>query len=165
MYLTTIQKFTEDIDLLTDRKNVICISDEAHRSQINLDQKIKITEDGVQRTYGFVKYLHDSIPNATYVGFTGTPVDGTLEVFGGVVDTYTMTEAVKDGITVNLVYDGRAARVTLDQDKIQEIEDYYNKCEAEGSNEHQIEESKKAVANLEVIIGDPDRLEAVAKDL
>ena len=164
VYLTTIQKFTEDIDLLTDRKNVICISDEAHRSQINLDQKIKITEDGVQRTYGFAKYLHDSLPNATYVGFTGTPVDETLEVFGGVVDAYTMTEAVKDGITVNLVYDGRAARVTLDQDKIQEIEDYYNKCEAEGSNEYQIEESKKAVANLEVIIGDPYRLEAVAKD-
>ena len=134
VYLTTIQKFTEDIDLLTDRKNVICISDEAH------------------------------MPNATYVGFTGTPVDETLEVFGGVVDAYTMTEAVKDGITVNLVYDGRAARVTLDQDKIQEIEDYYNKCEAEGSNEYQIEESKKAVANLEVIIGDPYRLEAVAKD-
>ena len=164
VYLTTIQKFTEDLELLTDRENVICISDEAHRSQINLDQKVRITEDGVQRTYGFAKYLHDSLPNATYVGFTGTPVDGTLEVFGGVVDAYTMTEAVKDGITVNLVYDGRAARVTLDQDKVQEIEDYYNKCEAEGSNEYQIEESKKAVANLEVIIGDPDRLEAVAKD-
>lgn len=164
VYLTTIQKFTEDLELLTDRTNVICISDEAHRSQINLDQKVKITEDGVQRTYGFAKYLHDSLPNATYVGFTGTPVDGTIEVFGEVVDAYTMTEAVKDGITVNLVYDGRAARVTLDQNKVQEIEDYYAKCEAEGSNEYQIEESKKAVANLEVIIGDPDRLEAVAKD-
>lgn len=164
VYLTTIQKFTEDLELLTDRENVICISDEAHRSQINLDQKVRITENGVERTYGFAKYLHDSLPNATYVGFTGTPVDGTLEVFGGVVDAYTMTEAVKDGITVNLVYDGRAARVTLDQDKIQEIENYYNKCEAEGANEYQIEESKKAVANLEVIIGDPDRLEAVAKD-
>ena len=164
VYLTTIQKFTEDLELLTDRTNVICISDEAHRSQINLDQKVKITEDGVQRTYGFAKYLHDSLPNATYVGFTGTPVDGTIEVFGGVVDAYTMTEAVKDGITVNLVYDGRAARVTLDQNKVQEIEDYYAKCEAEGSNEYQIEESKKAIANLEVIIGDPDRLEAVAKD-
>ena len=164
VYLTTIQKFTEDLELLTDRTNVICISDEAHRSQINLDQKVKITEDGVQRTYGFAKYLHDSLPNATYVGFTGTPVDGTIEVFGKVVDSYTMTEAVKDGITVNLVYDGRAARVTLDQDKIKEIEDYYAKCEKEGSNEYQIEESKKAVANLEVIIGDPDRLEVVARD-
>ena len=90
--MTTIQKFTEDLELLTDRANVICISDEAHRSQINLDQKVKVTAEGVERTYGFAKYLHDSLPNATYVGFTGTPVDGTIEVFGPVVDAYTMTE-------------------------------------------------------------------------
>lgn len=164
VYLTTIQKFTEDLELLTDRTNVICISDEAHRSQINLDQKVKITDKGVERTYGFAKYLHDSLPNATYVGFTGTPVDGTIEVFGGVVDAYTMTEAVRDGITVNLVYDGRAARVTLDQEKVRLIEEYYVKCEREGANQHQIEESQKAVANMEVIIGDPDRLRAVAED-
>ena len=75
VYLTTIQKFTEDLQLLTDRTNVICISDEAHRSQINLDQKVKITESGVQKTYGFAKYLHDSLPNATLCwNFTGTPV-------------------------------------------------------------------------------------------
>lgn len=164
VYLTTIQKFTEDIQLLTDRANVICISDEAHRSQINLDQKVRITDAGVERKYGFAKYLHDSLPNATYVGFTGTPVDGTIEVFGPVVDAYTMTESVRDGITVNLVYDGRAARVTLDQAKVREIEKYYEECERLGANEHQIEESQKAVANMEVIIGDPDRLRAVAED-
>ena len=164
VYLTTIQKFTEDLKLLTDRSNVICISDEAHRSQINLDQKVKVTDKGVERSYGFAKYLHDSLPNATYVGFTGTPVDGTIEVFGGVVDAYTMTESVKDGITVNLVYDGRAARVTLDQTKVREIEAYYDQCALEGTNEYQIEESKKAVACLDVIIGDPDRLRAVAAD-
>lgn len=164
VYLTTIQKFTEDLELLTDRTNVICISDEAHRSQINLDQKVKVTEDGVERKYGFAKYLHDSLPNATYVGFTGTPVDGTIEVFGPVVDSYTMTESVKDGITVNLVYDGRAAKVTLDQAKVKEIEDYYAQCAVEGANEHQIEESQKAVAHIDAIIGDPDRLRAVAED-
>ena len=164
VYLTTIQKFTEDLQLLTDRTNVICISDEAHRSQINLDQKVKVTEAGVERKYGFAKYLHDSLPNATYVGFTGTPVDGTIEVFGPVVDSYTMTESVRDGITVNLVYDGRAARVTLDNAKVKEIEQYYDQCEAQGANEHQIEESQKAVAQMEAIIGDPDRLRAVAKD-
>lgn len=164
VYLTTIQKFTEDLELLTDRTNVICISDEAHRSQINLHQKIKVTEDGVERKYGFAKYLHDSLPNATYVGFTGTPVDGTIEVFGPVVGSYTMTESVKDGITVNLVYDGRAAKVTLDQAKVQEIEDYYAQCALEGANEYQIEESKKAVAHIDAIIGDPDRLRAVAED-
>lgn len=164
VYLTTIQKFTEDLSLLTDRSNVICISDEAHRSQINLDQRVRITESGVERTYGFAKYLHDSLPNATYVGFTGTPVDGTIEVFGGVVDAYTMTEAVRDGITVNLVYDGRAARVTINQDKVREIEEYYDFCVREEANEYQVEESKKSVANMEIIIGDPDRLRAVAED-
>lgn len=164
VYLTTIQKFTEDTNLLTDRVNVICISDEAHRSQINLDQKLRITDAGVERKYGFAKYLHDSLPNATYVGFTGTPVDGTIEVFGPVVDAYTMTESVRDGITVNLVYDGRAARVTLDQAKVREIEKYYDECERIGANEHQIEESQKAVANMEVIIGDHNRLRAVAEN-
>lgn len=164
VYLTTIQKFTEDLDVLTDRTNVICISDEAHRSQINLDQKLKITDAGVERKYGFAKYLHDSLPNATYVGFTGTPVDKTIEVFGEVIDAYTMTESVRDGITVNLVYDGRAAKVTLDQQRVQQIEEYYAQCEDEGANEHQIEESKKAVAKMDVIIGDPDRLKSVAKD-
>jgi type I restriction enzyme R subunit len=87
VFLTTIHKFTEDIQLLTNRTNVIVISDEAHRSQINLDQKVRVTEQGVQRTFGFAKYLHDSLPNATYVGFTGTPIDATLDVFGEVVDS------------------------------------------------------------------------------
>ena len=164
VYLTTIQKFTEDLQLLSDRNNIICISDEAHRSQVNLDQKTKITESGVQKKYGFAKYLHDSLPNATYVGFTGTPIDATIEVFGPVVDSYTMTESVRDGITVNLVYDGRAAKVNLNQSKLQEIEDYYDRCADEGANEHQIEESKKAVAHLDVILGDPERLRTIAKD-
>ena len=165
VYLTTVQKFTEDTQLLTERENVICISDEAHRSQINLDMKVKVTNDGVSKAYGFAKYLHDSLPNATYVGFTGTPIDATIEVFGDVVGhPYTMTEAVKDEITVNLVYDGRAAKVTLQEDKLKEIEEYYDKCAALGSTEEQIEESQKAVAHLDAIIGDPNRLEAVAKD-
>ena len=165
VYLTTIQKFTEDTQLLTDRYNVICISDEAHRSQINLDMKVKVTDKGVNKTYGFAKYLHGSLPNATYIGFTGTPIDATVEVFGDIVGhPYTMTEAVKDEITVNLVYDGRAAKVTLREDKLREIEEYYDKCASLGTSEEQIEESQKAVAHLDAIIGDPDRLKAVAKD-
>lgn len=164
VFLTTIQKFSEDISLLSDRSNIICISDEAHRSQVNLDQKVRVTKDGVSKKYGFAKYLHDSLPNATYVGFTGTPIDATIDVFGPVVDAYTMTESVKDGITVNLVYEGRAAKVVLDNSKVKEIEDYYARCAVEGSNEYQIEESQKAVAHLDVILGDPDRLRAVAAD-
>lgn len=164
VFLTTIHKFNEDTDLLTERANVICISDEAHRSQINLDQKIKITKDGVEKKYGFAKHLHNSLPNATYVGFTGTPIDATMDVFGAVEDSYTMRESVYDEITVRIVYEGRAAKVNLNETKLKEIEDYYKKCEAHGANEHQIEESKKAVTQMEVILGDPKRLELVAKD-
>jgi len=164
VFLTTIHKFTEDTQLLTDRTNVICISDEAHRSQVNLDQKVKVTEKGVTKTYGFAKYLHDSLPNATFVGFTGTPIDATLDVFGKVVDAYTMTESVKDEITVRIVYEGRAAKVLLNNSKLKEIEEYYAKCAEIGSNENQIEQSKKEMAQMYAIIGDPDRLKEVAND-
>ena len=168
VFLTTIHKFTEDTELLTDRCNVICISDEAHRSQVNLDQKVTVidteTKQQVKKTFGFAKYLHDSLPNATYVGFTGTPVDATLAVFGEVVDAYTMKESVKDKITVRIVYEGRAAKVCMDNSKLVEIEKYYQECEAAGSNELQIEESKKASANMNSILGDPDRIRVLAAD-
>ncbi len=164
VFLSTIHKFTEDTKLLTKRSNVICISDEAHRSQVNLDQKIRVTEKGVTKTFGFAKYLHDSLPEATFVGFTGTPIDATLDVFGNIVDAYTMTESVNDEITVRIVYEGRAAKVLLNNSKLQEIEEYYNRCAEEGSNEHQIEESKKAMAQMNAIIGDPGRLKDLAND-
>jgi len=164
VFLTTIHKFTEDARLLTDRSNVICISDEAHRSQVNLEQKIRVTDKGVKRTYGFAKYLHDSLPNATYVGFTGTPIDATVDVFGEVVDAYTMTESVADEITVKIVYEGRAAKVILDNRKLQEIEEYYAECAEEGASEYQIDESKKANTQMNTILGDPDRIESLAKD-
>ena len=166
VYLTTIQKFSEDIKLLSDRSNIICISDEAHRSQNNLDEKVVINDEKgiVEHKYGFAHFLHESFPNATYVGFTGTPIDEMEQVFGDVVDTYTMKESVADGITVNLVYEGRAAKVFLDHKKLQEIENYYSQCEAQGANENQIEQSKKAVTSLEVILRDPDVIKEIAKD-
>ena len=164
VFLTTIHKFTEDIQLLSKRANIICISDEAHRSQTNLSLQVRQTESGVKRSYGFAKYLHDSLPNATYVGFTGTPIDATIDVFGDVVDAYTMTESVADDITRRIVYEGRAAKVLLDNAKLQEIEKYYQQCAEEGTNEYQIEESKRAVTQMERILGDPDRLQIVAED-
>lgn len=164
VFLTTIHKFTEDTELLSDRSNIICISDEAHRSQTNLDQKLVVTENGVKKTFGFAKYLHDSLPEATYVGFTGTPVDATLDVFGEIVDAYTMTESVRDEITVKIVYEGRAAKVALNNSKVEEIEKYYENCVAEGASEYQVDESKKATTNMNIIIGDPDRIKAVAED-
>jgi len=164
VFLTTIHKFTEDTELLSDRTNIICISDEAHRSQVNLDQKVKVTEKGVTKTYGFAKYLHDSLPGATFVGFTGTPIDATLDVFGKVVDAYTMTESVKDEITVRIVYEGRAAKVALKNSELEKIEKYYSKVAEEGANKYQIEQSKEQTAQMNAILGDPKRLKAVAED-
>ena len=164
VFLTTIHKFTEDTELLTERTNVICISDEAHRSQTNLDQKIIVTSQGVRKTYGFAKYLHDSLPNATFVGFTGTPIDATLDVFGEVIDAYTMTESVRDEITVRIVYEGRAAKVALHNSELEKIEKYYEEAAEAGANEYQIEKSKKATATMNAILGDPDRLLKLAED-
>ncbi|MFN0255632.1 type I restriction endonuclease subunit R [Pedobacter ureilyticus] len=165
VFLTTVQKFAEDDEILSDRSNIICISDEAHRSQVNLDLKIKIDEEkGVTKSYGFAKYLHDSLPNATYVGFTGTPIDKTLEVFGEVIDQYTMFESVNDEITVRLVYEGRAAKVNLDYDKVSEIETYYTNAVAEGASEYHVEASQRAITNMEVILGNTDRIKAIAED-
>ncbi|CAC9518215.1 Type I restriction-modification system, restriction subunit R (EC 3.1.21.3) [uncultured Gammaproteobacteria bacterium] len=164
VFLTTIHKFTEDTELLTERTNIICISDEAHRSQTNLDQKVKITSKGVKKTFGFARYLHDSLPNATFVGFTGTPIDATLDVFGKVVDRYTMAESERDEITVRIAHEGRAATVVLHNSKLEEIEKYYEEAAKEGANEYQIEKSKKAIATMNSILGDPERLQALAKD-
>lgn len=164
VFLTTIHKFNEDTELLTERSNVICISDEAHRSQTNLNQKVKVTEKGVKKSFGFAKHLHDSLPNATYVGFTGTPIDATMDVFGEIVDSYTMTESVKDEITVRIVYEGRAAKVLLENKKLKEIEHYYQMVAEDGGNEYQIDESKRQMAQMRTILGDPSRIKAIAAD-
>lgn len=164
VFLTTIHKFTEDTQLLSDRTNIICLSDEAHRSQVNLDQKVKVTKHGVTKTFGFAKYLHDSLPNATYVGFTGTPIDATFDVFGDTVDAYTMTESVKDEITVRIVYEGRAAKVALNNTELEKIEKYYVRAAEAGANEYQIEQSKEETTSMHAILGDPKRLKTLAND-
>lgn len=165
VYLTTIQKFEEGTRLLSKRANIICISDEAHRSQTGLEQKTTVTVKGVKHRYGFAKYLRDSLPNATYVGFTGTPLDNTLDVFGPIVDRYTMTEAVADEITRKIVYEGRAAKVLLNSDKVKEIEKYYDECREEGASEYAVEESKKQMTRLDNILNDPDLLAKIAQDM
>ena len=162
VYLTTVQKFAEEFGEVSTRNNIICISDEAHRTQNNLDFKTVMKSDEVIDRYGFATFLHTALPEATYIGFTGTPVDATMDVFGPVIDQYTMTDSVKDGITVRLVYDGRPARAVLDTDKVKAIEDYYKQCLADGSNEYQVEASKKAVSNMAAIVGDDDVLGSVA---
>ena len=169
VYITTIQKFAESTGLLTERKNVICMSDEAHRTQNNLGSKLLIKEGtegvGAKVTYGFAKYLRDALPNATYVGFTGTPIDETVHVFGEVVDQYTMKESEEDEITVPIKYDPRLARVFLNNEQAEEVEAYYRLCADEGATEEDIAQSKAAMSSLQVIIGDDDVLKRVARDI
>lgn len=164
VFLTTIQKFSKDINCLSQRANIVCISDEAHRSQTQMEEKVTITDKGVRRSYGFAKYLHDSLPNATYVGFTGTPIDASIEVFGDIVDEYSMIEAVNDGITKRIVYEGRASKVIIDSQMLKDIEAYYDKCAEEGSTEYQIESSKKAMTQMCVVLNNPDLIKRLADD-
>lgn len=172
VYITTIQKFTSETGLLSDRANIICFSDEAHRSQNNTSSKLKINKKddkgqqlGAFVTYGFAKYLRDALPNATYVGFTGTPIDETIHVFGSVVDEYTMTQSQQDGITVPIKYEARLARVFMNHEQIHQIEEYYKLCADEGATEEDIKKSKAAMSSMNVILGDDERLKRLAVDV
>lgn len=165
VYITTIQKFCESTGLLSDRSNIICISDEAHRTQTNTGSKLKLTDKGITTTYGFAKYLRDAFPNATYCGFTGTPIDETIAVFGEVVDSYTMKESSDDGITVRMAYEPRLARVILSEEQAKEIQQYYEKCTVEGANPEQVEDSKRAMSSIKRLLGHPDRLKRLAVDI
>jgi type I site-specific deoxyribonuclease, HsdR family len=165
VYITTIQKFCEKTGLLSSRSNIICISDEAHRTQTSTGAKLKKTEKGIFTTYGFAHYLKCSFPYATYCGFTGTPIDETIAVFGDIVDSYTMKESSDDGITVRIAYEPRLARVILSDEQAKEIQKYYDKCTEEGANPEQVEESKRAMSEMRRILGHPDRLKRLATDI
>lgn len=170
-YITTIQKFSASTGLLSDRTNIICMSDEAHRTQNNLGSKLSIKDSGnpedlgAKVTYGFAKYLRDALPNATYVGFTGTPIDETVHVFGDIVDQYTMKESEEDGITVPIKYNPRLARVFLNKEEAAKVEHYYEQCADDGATPEDIQKSKEAMSSLRVILQDEDRLRRVAKDI
>jgi len=181
VYITTIQKFSSATGLLSERSNIICISDEAHRTQNNTGSKLRIVdrkkEDenanvpvddaklGAFITYGFAKYLRDALPNATYVGFTGTPVDETIHVFGGIVDSYSMRQAREDNITVDISYEPRLIHVNLDKEQSNLIEQYYKFCEEEGAKTDDIDTSKRIMSSLNVVLGNPERLERMARDI
>lgn len=165
VFLTTIQKFCESTGLLSNRSNIICISDEAHRTQTGVGSKLKKTDKGVSTTFGFAKYLRDSFPSATYCGFTGTPIDETIAVFGEVVDSYTMKESSDDGITVRIAYEPRLARVILSDEQAREIQKYYDKCTEDGSNPEQVEESKRAMSEMRRVLGHPERMKKLAADI
>ena len=163
---TTIQKFEESSEVLSERSNIIFMADEAHRSQYGLDGKLD-RETGEWK-YGMAKYMRDSLPNATFIGFTGTPIDfddrSTVEVFGEYIDIYDMTQAVEDGATVPIYYENRTAKIKLNEELLKKIDAEYEKMAGEAS-ETAIEKSKSDLSTIEAIIGSKERLSLLADDM
>lgn len=165
---STIQKFVEETGLLSDRKNIIVFVDEAHRTQYGIEGKFDL-ESGEMK-YGYAKYLRESLPNATYIAFTGTPIEttdkSTYGVFGELIDVYDMTQAVEDGATVKIYYESRLAKVKLDEHKLEEIDkEYWHMQVHEGVEDYVINESQKQLSRMEQIICDHDRIHAVVADM
>ena len=173
-YICTIQKFCDreddKIGLINERANIICFSDEAHRTQLEHAKKIRFSQDADKNMKAMVskpyaKVLKEAFPQATFVGFTGTPISETYQTFGSEIDRYTMDQAVADGLTVSIKYHPRITKVLLDQEKVKEIEAYYKQCADEGATAEDIEASKKAMSSMEVILKEPSRLERLAVDI
>lgn len=173
-YICTIQKFCDregdKIGLINDRQNIICFSDEAHRTQLEHSKKIQFSKNADENMKAMVskpyaKVLKEAFPQATFVGFTGTPIAETYQTFGDEIDRYTMDQAVADGITVPIKYHPRIAKVLLDNNKVKEIENYYKKCAEDGATKDDIEASKRAMSSMEVILAEPSRLERLATDI
>ena len=172
IFFTTLQKFEEETGLFTDRDDILVLVDECHRSHYGLEATMKIDYETntAKEKFGTAKYLHNALPNAIYIGFTGTPVEtkdkSTSSIFGEVIDTYDMTQAILDGSTVPIMYESRMARVGLNQKILDEIDNYYSYIEETGSaDEYAINKSKQMMAKISQIIEDPDRLELIVKDI
>lgn len=163
---TTIQKFEEGDGVINDRNNIIFMADEAHRSQYGLEGKVD-RETGEWK-YGLAKRMRDALPNATFIGFTGTPIDmkdkSTTEVFGSYIDIYDMTQAVDDGATVPIYYENRTAKLKLNENILRQIDNEYALISSE-SSEYEIEKSKEQLASLEAFIGSKERLNMLAEDI
>ncbi len=173
-YICTIQKFCDRNDdaigLINDRANIICFSDEAHRTQVERSKSIQFSKDADENMRAmlskpYAKVLREAFPHATFVGFTGTPIAETYQTFGDEIDRYTMDQAVADGLTVPIKYHPRIAKVLLDNKKVSEIEEYYKRCANDGATEEDIRASKKAMSSMEIILGEPSRLERLAADI
>lgn len=177
---TTIQKFlpadgSAEYEELSDRTNIVVIADEAHRTQYGFEAEIRNVLDketkeviGQRIAYGFAKYLRDALPNATYIGFTGTPIEGTdintPQVFGNYIDRYDIKDAVADGATVKIYYESRLAKVNLDEEGKRLITEFDKELE----ENDEITEKQKARAKwtkLEAIVGNTDRIKNLARDI
>lgn len=179
VFFTTIQKFLPEeysntFDILSQRRNIIVIADEAHRTQYGFDAKVKYIKDkdgneiGTDLGYGFAKHMHDALPNATFVGFTGTPVESTDKntqaVFGEYVDIYDIERAVIDKATVPIYYDNRFIKLKLDTFHIEDLDRKLSKA-SEGMPEYIVNKTIEKATRQEAIVGHKDRLNIVAKDI
>ncbi len=170
---TTIHKFApeekgDSAPILTNRKNVIVMADEAHRSQYGFGADVVKNDDAADVKYGYAKYMRDSLPNASYIGFTGTPVEltdkNTRAVFGDYIDVYDMTRAVEDGTTVKIFYESRIAKLELPDDLKPQIDSEYDDI-TEYQEYSQKEQLKSKWARLEAIVGASERVKLIAKDI
>ncbi|NYS75866.1 MULTISPECIES: type I restriction endonuclease subunit R [Bacillus] len=166
---TTIQKFKPEdgeMPVLTDRRNVIIIADEAHRSQYGLEAKTDSKTGEVK--YGYAKYLRDALPNASFIGFTGTPIEledkSTPAVFGNYIDVYDMTRAVEDEATVKIYYENRIIKLETDETELQKIDDEFEEI-TEGQEDNDREKYKTKWSRLEAIVGSPNRVKKLAQDI
>jgi len=171
---TTMQKFEESSEPLSERHNIVVMADEAHRGQYGLDEKIRIikNDDGEivdsKVVVGTARLIRDSLPNATYIGFTGTPISSkdrsTIEVFGNYIDIYDMTQAVEDGATRPVYYESRVIHLKLDEDMLRLIDAEYDVM-AQSAEEYAIEKSKKELGRMESILGAEQTLDALCNDI
>ena len=170
---TTMQKFEESDEPLSDRKNIIVMADEAHRGQYGLTEKIKTSRDEqgnllAHRTIGTARIIRDSLPNASYIGFTGTPISredrSTIEVFGDYIDVYDMTQAVEDGATRPVYYESRVIKLKLDDKVLAQIDAEYSAL-ANNADEEVIEKSKHELGKMEEILGHEKTINSLVDDI
>ena len=164
---TTMQKFTESSEPLSTRSNIIVMADEAHRGQYGFEEKVDAETGRV--SVGAARRIHDSLPNASYIGFTGTPISSkdrdTQEVFGNYIDIYDMTQAVADDATRPVYYESRVVNLNLKPDVLKALDDEYELLEKEGATLEQIEKSKREFSKLEEILGAPETIDSLCQDI
>lgn len=170
---TTMQKFEESFECLSERRNIVVMADEAHRGQYGLKEKIKMSknekgEEIAKRTVGTARIIRNSLPNATYIGFTGTPISSadknTREVFGNYIDVYDMTQAVEDGATRPVYYESRVIKLNLDEDALRLIDTEYDLMSAYASKEV-IEKSKRKLGQMDAILGNEKTINSLVCDI
>ena len=166
IFFTTMQKFDDYDESLTDREDVIVISDEAHRSQYGLEEKVDPKTGEIK--IGAARRIRNALPNATYIGFTGTPISksdrSTREVFGNYIDIYDMTQSVEDGATVPISYESRIAEIKLDETILDKIDEKYWELREE-AEEYNIERSKKELSRMESLLGAPEIIDDICSDI